>query len=72
LILFDEASLRRTVTDFLTHHHFERNRQGKQNLLFVAAPGSPPSRPNRAVTGHAHLGGLLKFTSAPQELFDLT
>jgi putative transposase len=72
LILFGEASLRRTVTEFLMHYHFERSHQGKQNLLLFPAPGSPPSRPNRAVAGHARLSGLLKFYQPPHELFDLT
>ena len=61
LILFGEASLRRTVTEFLTHYHSERNHQGKANLLLFPALGSPPSRPKGAVTCHARLGGLLKF-----------
>src|SRR4051794_3041035 len=61
LILFGEASLRRTVTEFLMHYHFERNHQGKENMLLFPAPGSPPSRLNRAVTCHARLGGLLNF-----------
>jgi transposase InsO family protein len=61
LILFGEASLRRTVTEFLTHYHSERNHQGKANLLLFPALASPPSRPKCAVTCHARLGGLLKF-----------
>ena len=61
LVLFGEASLRRTLTEFLRHYHFERNHQGKENMLLFPAPGSPPSRPNRAVTCHARLGGLLNF-----------
>src|SRR4051794_40839714 len=44
LILLGEASLKRTVTEFLMHYHFERNRQGKENMLLFPAPGSPPSR----------------------------
>jgi putative transposase len=61
LILFGEASLRRTLTEFLRHYHLERNHQGKENMLLFPAPASPPSRPNRAVTCHARLGGLLNF-----------
>jgi putative transposase len=61
LILFGEASLRRTVTEFLAHYHFERNHQGKDNMLLFPAPGSPRSHPNPAVTCHARLGGLLNF-----------
>ena len=53
--------LRRTLTEFLSHYHFERNHQGKENMLLFPAPGSPPPRPNRAVSCHPRLGGLLKF-----------
>jgi transposase InsO family protein len=60
LVLFSEASLRRAVTECLTHSHVERNHQGKENLLLFPA-GSPVSAPNHAVTCHARLGGLLKF-----------
>jgi len=59
LVLFGEASLRRTLTEFLTHYHFERNHQGKDNLLLFPAPAS--SRINGAVTCQARLGGLLRF-----------
>ena len=59
LVLFGEASLRRTLTEFLRHYHFERNHQGKENTLLFPAPS--PSPPNRAVTCQARLGGLLKF-----------
>jgi putative transposase len=61
LILFGEASLRRTVTEFLGHYHFERNHQGKENLLLFPASGSPPSLPNRTLSCQLRLGGLLKF-----------
>ena len=38
LILFGEASLRRTLREYLVHYHVERNHQGKDNvLLFPAA-----------------------------------
>ena len=50
LVLFGEASLRRAVTEFLRHYHFERNHQGKENMLLFPAPASPPSHPNPAVT----------------------
>src|SRR3954463_12954391 len=51
LVPFGEASLRRTLTEFLRHYHFERNHQGKENMLPFPAPGSPPSHPNPAVQG---------------------
>jgi putative transposase len=33
LVLFGEASLSRTLTEFIDHYHGERNHQGKGNLL---------------------------------------
>jgi putative transposase len=38
LIIFGEASLRRAITEFLKHYHYERNHQGKANLLLFPAP----------------------------------
>jgi hypothetical protein len=40
LILFGESSLRRAVSEFLTHFHAERNHQGKGNVILF--PASPP------------------------------
>src|SRR6202008_4759905 len=44
LILFGEVSLRRAVTQFITHYHFERSHQGKANQLLFPSPASPLSR----------------------------
>ena len=33
LILFGKASLRRALNEYIDHHHFERNHQGKGNVL---------------------------------------
>ena len=33
LILFDEGSLRRALTEYVTHYHSERNLQGTDNIL---------------------------------------
>ena len=37
LVLFGEASFRRTLTEFLRHYHFECNHQGKENMLLFPA-----------------------------------
>ena len=37
LILFGERSLQRGLTEFLAHHHSERNHQGKANILLFPA-----------------------------------
>jgi putative transposase len=62
LILFGETSLRRALTEFLTHYHFERPHQGKGNHLLFPSPAvrSPSPHPNR-IQCHERLGGLLKF-----------
>jgi putative transposase len=61
LILFGEGSLRRAVTQFVEHYHFERPHQGKGNqLLFPAPVRSPSPNPGR-IQCHERLGGLLKF-----------
>jgi hypothetical protein len=61
LILFGETSLRRVVSDFLEHYHFERNHQGKDNLLLfpVSAPSEPASR--GVIRCRERLGGLLNY-----------
>jgi putative transposase len=61
LILFGEASLRRTATEFTKHYHHERNHQGKENMLLFPASGSLQSRPKAPVIARDRLGGLLKF-----------
>jgi putative transposase len=46
LILFGEASLRRALKEYMEHYHFERNHQGKGNLLlFGHQPPIPGNRP---------------------------
>jgi len=61
LILFGEASLRRAVNEYIEHHHFERNHQGKGNLLLFPSPDLPPK--GKTVRCRDRLGGLLKFYS---------
>jgi hypothetical protein len=63
LILFVEASLRRALNEYLKHHHFERNHQGKGNLLLFSSPHVPLSSESRTVLCRDELGGLLKFYS---------
>jgi putative transposase len=61
LILFGEASLRRAVTQFIQHYHFERPHQGKGNQLLLPSPVPPASRHAGRIQCHERLGGLLKF-----------
>ena len=61
LILFGEASLRRTLSEYLVHFHTERNHQGKGNvLLFPLSHQSAPGM-DRPVRCRERLGGLLKY-----------
>ena len=41
LILFGEASLRRALNEYTEYHHFERNHQGKGNLLLFPSSDVP-------------------------------
>ena len=61
LILFGEASLRRTLREYLRHFHQERNHQGKSNVLLF--PMHHPSAPSsgRSVHCRERLGRLLKY-----------
>ena len=63
LILFGEASLRLALTEYIEHHHFERNHQGKGNLLLFPSPDVQLSPKSRTVRCRDRLGGLLKFYS---------
>jgi putative transposase len=63
LILFGESSLRRTITEFSTHYHYERNHQGKANLLLFPASGCRRPCPRAPIRCQQRLGGLLKYYS---------
>ena len=63
LILFGETSLRRAVSDFLTHYLHERNHQGKGNVILFPASPLSGERARGAITCRERLGGLLKYYS---------
>jgi putative transposase len=63
LILFGEASLRRATTEFASHYHYERNHQGKANLLLFPAPGYSRACGSTPIRCQERLGGLLKYYS---------
>ena len=58
LVLFGEDSLRRTLLEFLSHYHEERNHQGVGNVLLFPV-GEPAN--DGPVACKERLGGLLKF-----------
>jgi|SRR5713101_3044565 len=70
LILFDEDSLRRALSEFVDHFHSERNHQGKSNVLLsplmlqhaVCTIGRCWAENTSAVYSSA--------TAAPNEFFD--
>jgi hypothetical protein len=59
LILFGEASLRRTLREYLVHQ--ERNHQGKGNVLLFPQNRQSTPRSDRSVRCRERLGGLLKY-----------
>jgi transposase InsO family protein len=63
LILFGETSLRRTLTEYIDHYHFERNHQGKNNLRLFPSPKGTSSSTNTTIQCRERLGGLLKYYS---------
>jgi len=59
LILFSERSLRYVLTQYLAHHHHERNHQGLDNVIPFPDGRSEPG--NGKIIKSARLGGLLSF-----------
>ena len=59
LILFGESSLRKAVSEFVTHYHTERPHQGLNNQLICPAAGH--GRNTGLVQRHQRLGGLLNY-----------
>ena len=59
IIFFGEQSLRRTISEFVTHYHQERNHQGLDNRLI-----DPEAGVGQAVGQtqcRERLGGMLKY-----------
>jgi putative transposase len=63
LVVFGETSLRRAITEFATRYHYERNHQGKANLLLFPAPGCRRPCHRAPIRCRQRLGGLLKYYS---------
>jgi transposase InsO family protein len=61
LILFGEDSLSRTLAEFSSHYHRERNHQGKGNKLLFPEAGDKPKPRGHHVDCRQRLGGLLKY-----------
>jgi transposase len=61
LILFGEASLRRTLREYLVHYNVERNHQGKGNVLLFPAATKAMNHGDGSFGCKERLGGLLKY-----------
>jgi transposase InsO family protein len=59
LILFGERSLRRALSEYVSHFHAERNHQGRGNVLLF--PQDAPKRAAGRVQCRERLGGLLRY-----------
>jgi putative transposase len=59
IILFGDRSLRRAISEYVTHYHTERNHQGKSNVLLF--PRDTEMRGGRPVHCRERLGGLLRY-----------
>ena len=60
LILFGEASLRQALTQYVEHFHYERNHQGKGNMVLFPTV-YPDAERAGPIQCRERLGGLLKF-----------
>jgi transposase InsO family protein len=59
MILFGENSLRRSVHEFLSHYHRERNHQGLDNRLII--PDITPATDQGPIGRRQRLGGMLNY-----------
>lgn len=59
MILFGEGSLRKAISEFVTHYHIERNHQGLDNRLITPIESKPDV--TGAVHRHERLGGMLSY-----------
>ena len=59
IIFFGEQSLRRAITEFVTHYHEERNHQGLDNLLINPEEGV--GQVVGQIECRERLGGMLKY-----------
>jgi transposase InsO family protein len=63
MIFVGERSLRRAIAEFVTHYHYERNHQGRNNQLLF--PEVAAARRNAPIACRERLGGLLKYYYRP-------
>ena len=59
MILLGEASLRKAISEFVTHYHLERNHQELGNQLIIV-PQADVHIPG-AIRRRSRLGGVLNY-----------
>ena len=59
MIFVGQASLRRAITEYMTHYHDERNHQGLENRLIRSKPGLAAN--DSVVHRRSRLGGMLSY-----------
>jgi transposase InsO family protein len=59
MILFGEGSLRKTIREFVTHYHGERNHQGLGNRLIIPDENHAGNR--GAIRRRERLGGMRNY-----------
>jgi len=59
MIWFGEDALRRGVSEFISHYHFERNHQGLDNRLIIPKPTTAST--TGRVRKRNRLGGMLNY-----------
>ena len=61
MILFGEASLHRSINQFIAHYHTERNHQGKGNRILTPSSDDRIGASKGEIQRRKRLGGLLNF-----------
>jgi transposase InsO family protein len=59
MIFIGQASLRRAISEYVTHYHMERNHQGLENRLIRPELGSAAN--DGVIERRARLGGMLNY-----------
>ena len=56
-----QASLQHVLSNYVEHHHSERNHQGKGNVILFPKPADRIGESSGEILKRERLGGLLKF-----------
>ena len=59
MIFFGVGSLRKAISEYVSHYHTERNHQGLENCLIQ--PDGDVGETNSEIICHERLGGILKY-----------